>query len=161
MLQEAKRATVKGPTASIAYDPSAQPHDREATRTATSKRGSVTPTLGQYLASIRTDRRLTLRQVEEATDRRVSNAYLSQIENDKIQKPSPNILHSLAEIYGISFENLMDKAGYLMSPTARGEGERHTRVATFSEHDLTPQEESELVRYLQFLRSRKPSHDET
>lgn len=40
-------------------------------------------TLGQYLASIRADRRMTLRQVEEATENEVSNAYLSQIENHK------------------------------------------------------------------------------
>jgi len=33
-------------------------------------------TLGKYLASIRKDRGLTLRQVEEASEREVSNAYL-------------------------------------------------------------------------------------
>ena len=119
----------------------------------------MTTTLGQYLSSIRTDRQMTLREVEEATDRRVSNAYLSQIENDKIQKPSPNILHSLAEVYAISFENLMDKAGYLMPPTGRAEGERHSRVATFAEYNLTSEEESELMHYLQFLRSKKPHDD--
>ena len=61
-------------------------------------RTSVTaqlPTLGQYLASIRYDRGLRLRKVEEATKKEVSNAYLSQIENDKFEKPSPHILHAL------------------------------------------------------------------
>jgi len=33
---------------------------------------------------------LALRQVEEATG--ISNAYLSQLENDKIKKPSANVL---------------------------------------------------------------------
>ena len=113
------------------------------------------PTLGQYLASIRTDRKMTLREVEEATNKRVSNAYLSQIENDKIRKPSPNILHSLAEIYVVSFENLMDKAGYLMSLAKRTDDDRHGRVATFAEYNLTPEEESELMEYLEFLRSRE------
>ena len=73
------------------------------------------PTLGQYLASIRTDRKMTLREVEEATNKQVSNAYLSQIETGKIQKPSPNILHALAELYAINFEKLMEMAGYLIS----------------------------------------------
>ena len=41
------------------------------------------PTLGQYLASIRADRKMTLREVEAATNKGVSNAYLSQIENDR------------------------------------------------------------------------------
>jgi transcriptional regulator with XRE-family HTH domain len=116
-------------------------------------------TLGQYLASIRNDRKMTLREVEEATNKQVSNAYLSQIENDKIRKPSPNILHCLAELYGISFDNLMEMAGYLMSPTKRANDERHGRVATFAEHHLTPEEESELMQYLQFMRSRKRTGD--
>ena len=48
----------------------------------TDDRSTLKPTLGQYLASIRTDRKMTLREVEEATDKQVSNAYLSQIERD-------------------------------------------------------------------------------
>ena len=119
------------------------------------------PTLGQYLASIRTDRKMTLREVEEATDRRVSNAYLSQIENDRIRRPSPNILHSLAEIYAISFETLMERAGHLMPSTQRSHGDRHGRAATFAEYNLTEDEESELLQYLQFIRSRRQPHDET
>src|SRR6266446_58196 len=102
------------------------------------KRRTEKLTLGQYLASIRNDRNMTLREVEEATDKQVSNAYLSQIENYNLRKPSPNILHALAELYGISFENLMDMAGYFMAPTKRTEDERHGRVATFAEHHLTP-----------------------
>ena len=123
--------------------------------THTDERSVVKLTLGKYLASIRTDRHMTLRQVEEAMNKEVSNAYLSQIENDKIQKPSPNILHSLAEFYGISFEKLMDMAGYLMSSTKRTDDDRHGRVATFAEHNLTPEEESELIQFLQFMRRRK------
>lgn len=119
------------------------------------ERNSVTPTLGQYLASIREDRRMTLREVEEATNKQVSNAYLSQIENNKIQKPSPNILHCLAEIYAISFENLMNMAGYLMPSTRREEDDHHGQIAAFAEYNLTPEEESELMKYLQFIRSRK------
>ena len=104
---------------------------------------------------------MTLRAVEEATNKQVSNAYLSQIENDRIRKPSPNILHSLAETYAISFENLMDKAGYLMSTTLRSDDARHGRVATFAEYNLTEDEESELLEYLQFIRSRRQAHDKT
>ena len=41
-------------------------------------RGSATPdqTLGEYLASLRGMKKLTLREVEEATEKEVSNAYL-------------------------------------------------------------------------------------
>jgi transcriptional regulator with XRE-family HTH domain len=119
----------------------------------------VALTLGKYLASIRADRRMTLRQVEEATNKVVSNAYLSQIENDKVQQPSPNVLHALAEIYGIDFGDLMERAGHIVPAKTRGENERHGRIATFANHNLTPEEEEQLVRYLQFIRGNPPSRD--
>lgn len=112
------------------------------------------PTLGQYLASIRLDRKMSLRQVEEATNKEVSNAYLSQLENDKIQQPSPIVLHRLAEVYDIDYLGLMDLAGYL--PVGkRSLGERHGRAATFAEHNLSPEEEAELLEFLKYLRTKK------
>ena len=118
-------------------------------------------TLGEYLASIRLDRKMTLRGVEEATNKQVSNAYLSQIENDKIQQPSPNILYALSELYAIDFENLMAMAGYITAPSNRGKGDRHGRIPTFAEHNLTPDEESEMLQYLEFMRNRKKPGDKT
>jgi len=113
-------------------------------------------TLGQYLASIRDDRGLSQRDVEKATNKVVSNAYLSQIENNQIKKPNPNILHSLAELYSISYEDLMERAGYIVPTRSRsGAEQRHGRVATFADHNLTSEEEARLVEYLGFLRSRK------
>ncbi|WP_375691447.1 helix-turn-helix domain-containing protein [Pseudooceanicola sp. LIPI14-2-Ac024] len=112
-------------------------------------------TLGEYLASIRNDRKLSLRAVEEKTHKQVSNAYLSQIETGKIQQPSPNILNALADLYGIAFEALMEKAGYITSASKRAKESRHGRVATFAEHNLTPAEERELMQYLEFIRRRE------
>jgi transcriptional regulator with XRE-family HTH domain len=112
-------------------------------------------TLGQYLASIRADRGLSQREVEKATNKVVSNAYLSQIENDQIKKPSPNILHALAELYAVSYEGLMERAGFVVPTRSRTSSERHGRVATFAGHHLTPEEEKQLVEFLGYLRSRK------
>ena len=70
--------------------------------------------LGALLADLRTAKGFSLREVEEATGKAVSNAYLSQLENGKIKKPSPNVLHSLAEVYVVPYEALMEKAGYLL-----------------------------------------------
>ncbi len=120
----------------------------------------VKPTLGQYLESIRKDRGMTLRQVEEGANKEVSNAYLSQIEQNKIQKPSPNILHALAEIYAIDYEKLMEMAGYIAPSKRRSDDERHGRVATFAEHHLTSAEEAELLDFLKFIRSRKRRREE-
>lgn len=121
----------------------------------------MTLTLGKYLASIRADRKMTLRDVEEATNKVVSNAYLSQIETDKIQHPSPNVLHALAEIYGIDYADLMERAGHIVPAKSRASDQRHGRVATFASHNLTPQEEAELIEYLKFIRSRKRPSDKT
>jgi transcriptional regulator with XRE-family HTH domain len=111
--------------------------------------------LGAVLADLRTAKGLSLRKVEEATDKAVSNAYLSQLENGKIRKPSPNVLHSLAEVYVVPYETLMEKAGYLL-PSEDGGG-RRKRLAAFAIDDLTAEEEEELLKYLAFIRSRKPS----
>lgn len=123
------------------------------------ERNATRPALGQYLASIRKDRGFTLREVEERTNKQVSNAYLSQLENKKIEKPSPNILHALAELYGVSFERLMEMAGYVSPSAKRTQEERHGRIATFAEHNLTPDEEQELMQYLEFIRNRKKPGD--
>jgi transcriptional regulator with XRE-family HTH domain len=111
--------------------------------------------LGALLADLRTAKGLSLREVEEATDKAVSNAYLSQLENGKIKKPSPNVLHSLAEVYAVPYETLMERAGYLL-PSENGGGRRR-RLAAFAIDDLTAEEEEELLKYLAFLRSRNSS----
>ena len=116
--------------------------------------------LGEFLAYIRSIKKLTLRDVEEATEKEVSNAYLSQLETGKISQPRPNILHSLSNVYGVPYEVLMEKAGYLSPASTAGElrgagSTRHGRVATFATEDLTPVEEEKLLEYLAFLRSRR------
>ncbi|QDU98581.1 HTH-type transcriptional repressor RghR [Lignipirellula cremea] len=115
-------------------------------------------TLGKYLSSLRGMKKMTLREVEDATDKEVSNAYLSQLENDKIAKPAPSILHALAAVYGQPYEKLMGKAGYLPASSATSalrSGKRHGRAATFANENLTDEEEEKLIEYLSFLRSRR------
>ena len=41
---------------------------------------------------------MTLREVEEATNKEVSNGYLSQLESGRISKPSPHILYTLSSV---------------------------------------------------------------
>jgi len=110
--------------------------------------------LSEYLVNIRATKKLTLREVEEATNHAVSNAYLSQLEHGRICKPSPNILYELANVYGVSYETLMEKAGYIAT-VEHGKHGKHGRVASFASTDLSQEEEEELLKYLAFLRSRK------
>jgi transcriptional regulator with XRE-family HTH domain len=111
--------------------------------------------LGALLADLRVAKGLSLRRVEQATEREVSNAYLSQLEQGKIRQPSPTILHRLAAVYGVPYEALMEKAGYLLPATDRASGGRRKRLSAFAIDDLTAEEEEELLKYLAFIRSRK------
>jgi len=113
--------------------------------------------LGAYLKSVRDGLKLSLREVETATDNQVSNPYLSQLENGKIAKPSPHILHALSGAYQIPYERLMERAGYV-PPTsiATGRAAKHGKLATHAVEHLTAEEEKELLNYLSYWRSKNP-----
>lgn len=112
-----------------------------------------TQSLGQGLKTARELRKLSLRQVEEATG--ISNPYLSQLENDKVKKPSPHFLHKLAALYDLPYELLMENAGYLKKPEGQTSSKSLAGAALYSQKNLTDDEAEELGRYLAFLRSKK------
>ena len=95
--------------------------------------------------------RLTLRQVEEATD--ISNAYLSQLENDKIKKPSANVLYKLASIYNIELDTLLAASGIIETQTSKRS--KLLNTIALSAETMTAEEEQELLEYLRFLRHKK------
>jgi len=107
--------------------------------------------LGTFLKSSRNARGLTLRAVEEATG--VSNAYLSQLESGKIQKPSPTILHKLSELYGASYSSVMEYAGHPVPGSAAPTVGRDRLASRLG--PTTQDEEEALIEYLQFLRTRR------
>lgn len=112
--------------------------------------------LGAYLRKARLDMPMTLREVEEATNKEISNGYLSQLESGKISKPSPHVLHTLSTVLNVDYETLMLRAGYILpSAASRTEGAKHGRAATFAIDNLTTDEEAELLKYLNYLRSMK------
>jgi transcriptional regulator with XRE-family HTH domain len=111
--------------------------------------------LGPFLRKARQDVNMTLRDVEEATEKEVSNAYLSQLEGGKIAKPSPHILYTLSTVLGVAYESLMERAGYIVPANSKAIDERHGRAATISIDNLSREEESELLDYLTYIRSKK------
>jgi len=108
----------------------------------------MSKTLGERLKELRNLTTLTLRQVEEATG--ISNAYLSQLENDKIKHPSASILYKLSKLYNVDIDTLLIAAG-IINPLD-SETSAFYKKLPFT---LTKQEEEELLKYLQFLRSSK------
>ncbi len=111
--------------------------------------------LGQYLRAARTAQGLSLRDVEEATGKEVSNAYLSQLETGKVRKPSPHVLYALSQALAIPYELLMERTGYIVSQTQRGDAAKHGKAATYSIEDLTAEEEEALREHLAFIRWRR------
>jgi transcriptional regulator with XRE-family HTH domain len=103
-------------------------------------------TLGQTLKEAREVIPFTLRQVEEATG--ISNPYLSQLENDKIKKPSANVLYKLSSIYKIELDELLLASGIIK------EGQKIKDLGK-SIKNLTPKEHQQLTDYLRFLRHKK------
>jgi transcriptional regulator with XRE-family HTH domain len=105
--------------------------------------------LGRTLKDARELIPLTLRQVEEAIG--ISNAYLSQLENDKIKKPSANVLYKLANLYKIELNSLLAAAGIIQEST--DSKNKLINSAALSAENLKPEEEEQLLKYLKFLRS--------
>lgn len=98
-------------------------------------------TLGETLKHHRERVGLTLRQVEEAVG--ISNAYLSQLENDKIKKPSASALYKVGSLYGVTIDELLIAAGKI------------ERIPLTVEQQLTEDEEKQLIEYLKWLRTKK------
>ncbi len=110
--------------------------------------------LSEVLKELRESKGLSLRQVEKKV--KISNAYLSQLENGKIGEPSPHILHKLAKVYETSYNDLMKLAGYIK--TQEGEKVREniiSDVAFSTIQDLTQDEREDVLKFIQFLRSKK------
>lgn len=113
------------------------------------------PNLGAFLRKARQDLHMSLRDVEEATGKEVSNAYLSQLESGKITKPSPHVLYALSTALGVAYEQLMERAGYIVPAATRADGDKHGRAATFSIDNLSAEEETQLLDYLTYIRSKR------
>lgn len=110
----------------------------------------TTPELGKYLKDIRNSRGHSLRDVERLTGGKISNGYLSQLENGDIARPSAVMLHRLAGAYGVDYGHLMERAGFITESEAP-----MNRAATSVLGELTPDEEEQLLNFLGYLRSQK------
>jgi transcriptional regulator with XRE-family HTH domain len=108
-------------------------------------------TLGKTLKDARDQASFTLKQVEEATG--ISNAYLSQLENEKIKKPSASILHKLATVYNIDLQVLLVAAG-IIEESSTPKTKMLNSIA-LSAQQLSADEEEALMKYLKFLRHEK------
>lgn len=116
----------------------------------------LSPCLGPHLKQVRRGLGLSLRAVEQATERTVTNGYLSQIESGLVARPSPNVLYRLAQAYGIDFSDLMVRAGHHVPSDQPSEARGAVAgLPLRALEDLTEQERGQLLEYIAFLRSRR------
>jgi len=115
--------------------------------------------LGVYLKDARKAMNLTLRDVEAKTDKAVTNGYLSQIENNVIKRPSPNVLFNLAALYGLDYRNLLERAGHhAPSSTDSVQGIDDEVLAGLPLRaiaELNAEEREELTEYIAFMRQKR------
>jgi transcriptional regulator with XRE-family HTH domain len=71
--------------------------------------------LAEYLTKLREDTGMSLRDVERLTQGVVSNVYLSQLENGHRKDPHPKMLVALAKAYGVPWQLMFEKAGFVDS----------------------------------------------
>ena len=110
-------------------------------------------TLGKLLKQYRELNKLTLRAVEEKTG--ISNAYLSQLENEKIAHPSANTLYKLSLSDGVDLETLLSAGGVIEKKDQKTPKHKILQsVAASAGTTLTDEEEKELLNYLNFIRQR-------
>ncbi len=119
--------------------------------------GTPASQLGAFIKKARQDLGMTLREVEEATEKQISNGYLSQLEQGKIAKPSPKVLHTLSVVLKTSYEELMERSGYILPKAKTRGGTASTKPLGRSIGNLSAGEEEELLKYLSYLRSQKKS----
>lgn len=107
-------------------------------------------TLGATLKKYRESIPLTLRQVEEVSG--ISNAYLSQLENEKIKKPSANILYKLSSLYKIDLNVLLAAAGIIEQSKEKADPtnqEWMNRIAFYSDQ-LSDSSRKEILDFIKF-----------
>ena len=66
---------------------------------------------GEYLKTLRREKKLSQRQLADLS--KISNTEVSRLESGQRLKPSPAILKAIAPHLGISYGELMKKAGYI------------------------------------------------
>lgn len=107
--------------------------------------------LGPKLREVRESNDQSLRFVERASG--LSNGYLSQLERNEVEHPSPTVLRKLADGYGIDFLVLMQWAGYVEDENLALSPNQAAALSTIG--DPSDEELDALKGIIEFLRSKK------
>ena len=126
--------------------------------------------LADYLYYLRTLRHLSMRDVEEEAKRLykkggikkgglISYAYISNIESRRVSKPSPVILRTLALVYNIAQEMVLEKAGYLDRKRPKLEEDIAFTLMLKEVPQMTDDENQSLLDSIDFVKSRRKRYE--
>ncbi|MEV4410552.1 helix-turn-helix transcriptional regulator [Catellatospora sp. NPDC049609] len=110
---------------------------------------------GAYLRGVRELAGLTLRDVEQRTNQVVKNGYLSQIEKGLIGRPSPGILYEIAQVYQLSYRDLLLRVGHRVPDEKAQEAPALSGFPLHLIADLDEEEQQALLEYAAYLRHKK------
>lgn len=108
--------------------------------------------LGEILKATRLKLNKKLREVEEMTG--VSNAYLSQLENDKIKSPSANTLYKLASAYNVELDELLYAAGIIENKKVKLDADIVEKFA-FHAEGLSEKQQEDIIDFIKYLKYKK------
>jgi HTH-type transcriptional regulator, competence development regulator len=112
----------------------------------------MTESLGKTLAAARAEKKWSLREVERRTG--VNNAHLSQIETGAIERPAPNVLWALAEVYGLDLRELMRMSGHVEAAAEATPGSV-VGAALRTLGELSPGEQEQVLEFMKDLKEGK------
>jgi len=88
-------------------------------------------TLGSYLKELRNNAGLSQRSLEKLSG--ISNAEISRMETGERKNPSPMSLKAIAPHLGVSYEELLEKAGYINNQEDLSSLHKYNNVQMFEE----------------------------
>lgn len=126
--------------------------------------------LADYLYYVRTQRSLSMRDVEIAAkgllrkklirkEGLISYAYVSNIESRRVSNPSPVILRTLALVYNVAQEMVLEKAGYLDRKRPKIEEDVAFTLMLKEVPRMTDDEKQSLLDYIDFVKSRRKKYE--
>ncbi len=126
--------------------------------------------LADYLYYLRTHRGFSMRDVEIAAkellrkkfikkEGLISYAYVSNIESRRVNNPSPIILRTLALIFGVDQEMVLEKAGYLDKKRSKIEEDVAFTLMLKEVPRMTDDEKQSLLDYIDFVKSRRRKYE--
>ena len=108
--------------------------------------------LGAQLHEVRRLKEKSLKAV--AGPAGISAAYLQKLERNEVKRPSPHVLHALAEVLEVPYMALMEAAGYVVPAADQKKVKPGSVLAhALSSEDITNEEAEVLARYLRWYRN--------